>query len=46
MTGKNVWVITLDLFNVSYFKQLDISESIKNPKEVKESNSLSNPYQM
>lgn len=45
MTG-NVWEITSDLFNVNYYKQLDISKPIKNPKGAKESYSPSNPYQI
>ncbi len=44
MTG-NVWEITGDLFNVNYYKALDISKPILNPKGANKSYSQNNPYQ-
>ena len=44
MTG-NVWEITSDLFNVNYYKHIDISKTILNPKGAKTSYSPSNPYE-
>jgi len=41
----NVWELTSDLFNVNYYKQLDISETISNPKGAEVSYSPDNPYQ-
>ena len=41
----NVWELTSDLFNVNYYKQLDISNSISNPKGSEESYNPDNPYQ-
>jgi sulfatase modifying factor 1 len=45
MTG-NVWELTSDLFNVNYYRQLDISQTIINPKGAEKSYSPSNPYQV
>ncbi len=45
MTG-NVWEITGDLFNVNYYKALDISKPILNPKGANKSYSQNNPYQI
>ena len=42
----NVWEITSDLFNVNYYKEIDTSEIIINPKGAKKSYSPSNPYQI
>jgi len=42
----NVWELTSDLFNVNYYKQLDISKTIINPKGAEKSYSPSNPYQV
>ena len=42
----NVWEITSDLFNVNYYKELDSSETILNPKGANKSYSLSNPLQL
>ncbi|WGH74970.1 formylglycine-generating enzyme family protein [Tenacibaculum tangerinum] len=44
ITG-NVWEMTSDLFHEHYYKQLDISKTIVNPKGAAKSYSLSNPYQ-
>ena len=44
MTG-NVWELTSDLFNVNYYKSLDISKPLLNPKGANKSYSPSNPYQ-
>ena len=45
MTG-NVWEITSDLFNVNYYKELDISAPILNPTGATKSYSPSNPTQV
>ncbi len=42
----NVWELTGDLFNVNYYKELDTSTPILNPKGAKKSYSPSNPYQV
>ena len=42
----NVWELTSDLFNVNYYKELDISKPLINPKGAKKSYSPSNPYQV
>lgn len=42
----NVWELTSDLFNVNYYKELDISKVSKNPKGADKSYSPSNPYQL
>lgn len=42
----NVWELTSDLFNVNYYKNIDISKPLLNPKGAKESYSPSNPYQI
>lgn len=44
MTG-NVWELTSDLFNVNYYKELNTSKPILNPKGAKESYNPQNPYQ-
>ena len=44
MTG-NVWELTSDLFNVNYYKELNTTKSILNPKGAKESYNPQNPYQ-
>lgn len=42
----NVWELTSDLFNVNYYKQLDTSSPILNPKGATKSYSPNNPYQV
>lgn len=42
----NVWEITSDLFNANYYKTLDISKPLLNPKGAEKSYSPSNPYQI
>lgn len=42
----NVWEITADLFNVNYYKELDSSQPILNPKGASTSFSPNNPYQV
>lgn len=42
----NVWEITSDLFNVNYYKEIDISKELINPTGAKRSYSPSNPYQI
>lgn len=42
----NVWELTSDLFNVNYYKQLDTTKSILNPKGASNSYSPQNPYQI
>ncbi|SDR68539.1 Formylglycine-generating enzyme, required for sulfatase activity, contains SUMF1/FGE domain [Polaribacter sp. KT25b] len=42
----NVWEITADLFNVNYYKDIDISQPLLNPKGANKSYSPSNPYQV
>ena len=42
----NVWEITSDLFNVNYYKNIDTSKPIINPKGASKSYSPSNPYQV
>lgn len=41
----NVWEMTLDLFNVNYYKSLDPNIVYKNPKGANKSYTPSNPYQ-
>jgi len=41
----NVWEITSDLFNANYYKELDITKPILNPKGASKSFSPNNPYQ-
>ena len=41
----NVWELTSDLFHVNYYKQLDTTKPILNPKGAAKSYSPSNPYQ-
>ena len=41
----NVWELTSDLFNVSYYSQIDISKPLINPKGALKSYSPNNPYQ-
>jgi sulfatase modifying factor 1 len=41
----NVWELTSDLFNINYYKQLDTSKTIENPKGPEESYNPDNPYQ-
>lgn len=45
MTG-NVWELTSDLFNTNYYKELDISKTLTNPKGAKKSYNSNNPYQI
>ena len=45
MTG-NVWELTSDLFNVNYYKTIDTSKSLLNPKGAEKSFSPSNLYQI
>lgn len=45
MTG-NVWELTSDLFNVNYYKEINTSKPILNPKGAKESFNPQNPYQV
>ena len=42
----NVWELTSDLFHVNYYKQLDTTSPILNPKGAAKSYSPSNPYQV
>ena len=42
----NVWELTSDLFHVNYYKELNTSSPILNPKGAKKSYSPSNPYQI
>lgn len=41
----NVWELTSDLFNEDYYRQLDTSIVLKNPKGADKAYSPSNPYQ-
>ena len=41
----NVWEMTSDLFNVNYYKNLDIATTITNPQGASQSNNPNNPYQ-
>ncbi|MFP4845028.1 formylglycine-generating enzyme family protein [Winogradskyella sp. PE311] len=41
----NVWELTSDLFNVNYYKELDITNVLNNPKGSEKAYSPSNPYQ-
>jgi formylglycine-generating enzyme required for sulfatase activity len=41
----NVWELTSDLFNVNYYKELDITKVLNNPKGAEKGYSPSNPYQ-
>lgn len=42
----NVWELTSDLFNVDYYKTLDTSKIIENPKGPKIHSNPSNPYEV
>lgn len=42
----NVWELTSDLFNVDYYKNLDTSQVIENPKGAKEHYNPSNPFEV
>lgn len=42
----NVWELTNDLYNVNYYKELDTSKIIHNPKGASTSYSPTNPYQV
>lgn len=42
----NTWEITADLFNVGYYQNLDMSQTIKNPTGAEQSYSPSNPYEV
>ena len=42
----NVWELTSDLFNINYYKELDITKPIVNPKGAVKSYSQNNPYQV
>lgn len=44
MTG-NVWEITSDLFNINYYRELDVSKLLINPKGASKSYNPTNPYQ-
>lgn len=41
----NVWELTSDLFNENYYKELNTTKKIKNPKGAYKAHSSSNPYQ-
>jgi formylglycine-generating enzyme len=41
----NVWELTSDWFNVNYYKELDASKKLLNPKGADKAYSPSNPYQ-
>ncbi|MDG5490085.1 formylglycine-generating enzyme family protein [Psychroserpens sp. SPM9] len=41
----NVWEVTSDLFNINYYKELDTSKVLINPKGAAKSYSPDNPYQ-
>lgn len=41
----NVWEITSDLFNTNYYKNINSSNTLINPRGASESYSLDNPYQ-
>lgn len=43
ITG-NVWELTSDLFNINYYKQLDTSSPLLNPKGASKSYNPANPY--
>ena len=43
ITG-NVWELTSDLFNINYYKQLDSSQPLLNPKGAKKAYNPANPY--
>ena len=42
----NVWEITADLFDVNYYRELEGSKLLVNPKGAEKSFSLNNPYQV
>jgi len=42
----NVWELTNDFFNVNYYKEIDISKPILNPKGSETSFNPQNPYQV
>ena len=42
----NVWEITGDLFNINHYKELDLNESIKNPKGASSCYNPNNPYEL
>ena len=42
----NVWEITSDLFNINHYKELNLNESIKNPKGASSCYNPSNPYEL
>jgi len=42
----NVWELTSDLFNVEYYKNLDTSKVIVNPKGAKKHFNTTNPYEV
>ncbi len=41
----NVWELTSDFFNENYYKTIDTSKTLENPKGATKSYSSSNPYQ-
>ncbi|WP_299012367.1 formylglycine-generating enzyme family protein [uncultured Polaribacter sp.] len=41
----NVWEITTDFFDPTYYKTLDVNKTYTNPKGAKQSRSPTNPYQ-
>ena len=45
MSG-NVWEITSDFFNVDYYKQIDTTQVLENPKGAKKYYNPDNPYQV
>ena len=42
----NVWELTSDLFNVNYYKEIDTSQPLTNPKGASKGYSPENPYQV
>ena len=41
----NVWELTSDLFNINYYKNIDSSKTLINPKGAETAFSADNPYQ-
>ncbi|OYX27770.1 MAG: sulfatase [Flavobacteriales bacterium 32-35-8] len=41
----NVWELTSDLFNVNYYRQLDVSQTIRNPKGADKAYNPDSPWQ-
>ncbi|TVZ55847.1 formylglycine-generating enzyme required for sulfatase activity [Lutibacter sp. Hel_I_33_5] len=42
----NVWEVTSDLFNVNYYKEIDIAKPLLNPKGANKYYNPNNPYQV